>query len=327
MNTSVALALDIGGTNIRFALVTEKGIIVDRFQSLCPIYEGLDYFLTEIGSHLDIIRKSATVSGHRIVALGAGVPGLINLAGVVISSVNLQPLDGFDLRSWFESYTGLPSIILNDANVAAVAEQKYGAGRPYRSFLHFTLGTGVGSGLVLEGKLWTGSDGVASEYGHATVEPEGHRCQCGNFGCLEQYASATAISRIAKEKIRAGGKGLLSGISVETLEASDVASAANQGDPLALECIRTAGRYLGIAVASAVNLLNPEAVILGGGVAASFELIEPVIRKEIDLRAFSLPASRVRVIKGELCDNAGILGAAAAGWKLATERTHQVSCP
>jgi len=317
MNKSVVLALDIGGTNIRIALVTEDGIVIDRSQSICRISEGRTAFLTAISSSIDEIRRSAITSGCCIVALGAGVPGLINLSGEIISSVNLKPLDGFDLRTWLESSTGLPSTILNDANAAAVAEQNYGAGRPYRSFLHFTLGTGVGSGLVLDGKLWTGRDGVASEYGHTTVEPEGHRCQCGNHGCLEQYASATAISRIVKEKIGAGAKSLLSGRPIDTLDASDVASAASAGDPLAVECFRVAGRYLGIAIASAVNLLNLEAVIIGGGVAASFDLIEPAIRKELELRAFSLPASRVRVIKGELGDNAGIMGAAASGWKLA----------
>jgi glucokinase len=317
MNKSAVLALDIGGTNIRIALVSEEGIIIDRSQSPCLISEGRNAFLTAIGATLEEIMRSARMSELCIVAVGAGVPGLINLSGEIISSVNLKPLDGFELRTWLESHTGLPAIILNDANAAAVAEQNYGAGRPYSSFLHFTLGTGVGSGLVLDGKLWTGRDGVASEYGHATVEPEGHRCECGNLGCLEQYASATAISRIAKEKLGAGAKSLLSGIPIETLDAYDVASAAGQGDPLALECFRVAGRYLGIAVASAVNMLNLEAVIIGGGVAASFDLIEPVIREEVERRAFSLPASRVRLLKGELGDNAGIMGAAASGWKLA----------
>jgi glucokinase len=318
MNESVVLALDIGGTNIRLGLVTKDGVIMDRSQSVCRITEGRNSFLAAIGTDLDEIRNSAIASGYNIVALGAGVPGLINLSGVVISSVNLKPLDGFDLRSWLESYTGLPSIILNDANAAAFAEQKYGAGKPYRSFLHFTLGTGVGSGLVLDGKLWAGRDGFAAEYGHTTVEPEGYLCQCGNHGCLEQYASATAIARIAREKLRQGEKSILSGAPLDTLDASDVASAASQGDPLALQCFGTAGRCLGIAVASAVNLLNLEAVIMGGGVAESFHLLEPVIRKEIELRAFALPGSRVKVIKGELGDNAGILGAAAAGWKLAS---------
>lgn len=192
------------------------------------------------------------------------MPGLIDLTGTVISSVNLKPIDGFKLREWLASISGLPAVILNDANAAAVAEQHYGAGRPFISILHFTLGTGVGSDLILDGKLWTGSDGFAAEYGHATVEPHGHLCQCGNQGCLEQYASATAIARMAKDKIREGTKSVLSGIPLEILDAFDVATAANKGDPLALECFSEAGLYLGIAAATAVNMLNPQAIIIGG---------------------------------------------------------------
>lgn len=317
MKNSAVLALDIGGTNLRLAIVLKDGAISARSQSLCRINEGRTAFLAVITSELANIRRSAAESGQQIVALGAGVPGLIDLTGTVISSVNLQPLDGFNLRQWLAATSGLPAVILNDANAAAVAEQHYGAGRPFRSILHFTLGTGVGSGLILDRKLWTGSDGVAAEYGHATVEPHGHLCQCGNQGCLEQYASATAITRIAIKKLREGTKSALTGIPLATLDALDVAAAANNGDPLAVECFSEAGRYLGIAAATAVNMLNPEAIIIGGGVAASFDLIAPAIRKEIDSRAFSLPAARVKLLKGELGDNAGIMGAAAAAWDLA----------
>jgi len=316
MKKTAVLALDIGGTNLRLATVLKDGTITARSQSLCRITAGRTAFLTAITSGLADIRRQAAESGLQIVALGAGVPGLIDLTGTVISSVNLKPIDGFNLREWLATVSGLPAVILNDANAAAVAEQYYGAGRPFRSMLHFTLGTGVGSGLILDGRLWKGCDGVAAEYGHATVEPHGHLCQCGNHGCLEQYASATAIAKMAKEKIQAGTNSVLSGITLETLDASDVASAALNGDPLALECFREAGRYLGIAAATAVNMLNPEAVIIGGGVAASFDLIAPTIRKEIDGRSFSLPAARVKLLKGELGDNAGILGAAAAAWEL-----------
>jgi len=316
MEKSAVLALDIGGTNVRLAAVLKDGTMTARSQSLCRITAGRSAFLAAISSELEQMRGRAQESGQQIVAIGAGVPGLIDLSGTVISSVNLKPIDGFNFRQWLASISGLPAVILNDANAAAVAEQYYGAGRPFRSMLHFTLGTGVGSGLILDGRLWTGCDGVAAEYGHATVEPYGHLCQCGNQGCLEQYASATAIARFAKEKIRQGTVTVLSKIPLETLDASDVASAANSGDPLAVDCFREAGRYLGIAAATAVNMLNPETIVIGGGVAASFDLIAPAIRKEMDSRAFSLPAARVQLLKGELGDNAGILGAAAAAWEL-----------
>jgi glucokinase len=314
MKNAAVISMDIGGTNLRLAIVSKDGTVIVRSQTPCRINEGRTVFLEVIKTEYEKIRLLAEESDLKIEALGAGVPGLIDRTGTIISSVNLKPIDGFNLMEWLGSVSRLPSIILNDANAAAVAEHHYGAGRPFSSILHFTLGTGVGSGLILENRLWTGCDGVASEYGHVTVEPDGYLCQCGNHGCLEQYASATGIARFAKEKVRGGENSILTELPADSLDASDVASAAYRGDPLALQCFSHAGRYLGIAAAGAVNMLNLEAIVLGGGVAESFDLISPAIRKEIDNRAFQLPASRVKLLKGELGDNAGIMGAAAAAW-------------
>jgi len=306
--------MDIGGTNLRMAVVSEDGAIITRSQSACRIDLGRTAFLEAVTEEYEKLRKSALGSGFKIAAVGVGVPGLIDRTGTITSSVNLQPLDGINLQQWLESLSGFPTVVMNDANAAAIAEKSYGAGRPFRSLLHITLGTGVGSGLVLDGRLWTGCDGVAAEFGHITVEPNGHLCQCGNHGCLEQYASATAISEFAKEKIDRGVKSSLALIQPDSLETADLAVAASKGDLLALECFRQAGRYLGIACASAVNMLNLEAIIVGGGVSGSFALIAPALRREIDARAFQLPAARVKLLKGELGDNAGIMGAAAAAF-------------
>lgn len=203
---------------------------------------------------------------------------------------------------------------MNDANAAALAEKSSGAGRPFSSLLHITLGTGVGSGLILADSLWTGADGLAAEFGHVTVEPDGRRCQCGNRGCLEQYASATAIAEYARELIIGGNESVLSRTCTKSPQAADVAAAARHGDPLALECFSRAGRYLGIACAAAVNMLNLDAIILGGGVSGSFDLLEAAVRREMAVRAFHLPAARVKLLKGELGDDAGIMGAAAAAF-------------
>jgi glucokinase len=318
MRKPACIAMDIGGTNIRLALFAADGSILHRLAAPCGISAGIDPFLQNISAAVAKLVGLATDSGIMVTAVGAGVPGLIDSSGKVISSVNLQPLDGFNLKQWLESSTDLPATVLNDANAAAVAEATYGAGRPFQSLLHFTLGTGVGSGLILNNSLWTGSGGVAAEYGHGTVEPDGHPCPCGNRGCLEQYASATAIVRQVKEKIAAGGMSSLKNIKDGSVSAADVAAAAANGDRLAAECFATAGRYLGIASATAVNLLNPEAIIIGGGVAASFKLLAPAIRSEIDSRAFAAAAAGVKLLPGELGDNAGLLGAAAAAWQLAT---------
>ncbi|HWI41261.1 MAG TPA: ROK family protein, partial [Verrucomicrobiae bacterium] len=178
-----------------------------------------------------------------------------------------------------------------------------------------TLGTGVGGGLILGGRLWSGIDGCAGEYGHATVEPEGHPCNCGNRGCLEQYASATAIAAQARSRA-ATAKGLLASLPADAIDARAVAAAALEGDEVALGIYESAGRYLGIAAATAANLLNLEALVISGGVAESFELLEPFIRVELAARAFPLPARRMEVLKGELGDNAGLLGSAAIAMSL-----------
>lgn len=316
MKSETCIAMDIGGTNLRLALIARDGTILQRASSPCSIAAGRDIFLQDLGSALTRLTSKAKAAGLCVVVAGAGVPGLIAADGTIISSVNLRPLDGFNLQQWLGEKLQLPAITLNDANAAAVAEHSFGAGRQFGSLLHFTLGTGVGSGLILERKLWTGSGGIAAEYGHATVEPEGYLCSCGNHGCLEQYASATAIARLAREMIRAGKRSSLDKISPDTISAAAVATAAVNGDELAIACLASAGRYLGIAAATAANLLNIEAIIIGGGVAASFALLAPAIRREIDSRAFAAAAAGLHLLPGELGDNAGTLGAAAAAWRL-----------
>ena len=316
MKTRAVISLDIGGTNLRMAVVTKDGAVISRSQSACRINMGRTAFLEAVSGEYEKLRKSALRSGVNIAAVGAGVPGLIDRTGTISSAVNLKPLEDFNLKRWLESLTGLPAVVLNDANAAAIAEKSSGAGRPFSSLLHITLGTGVGSGLILDGRLWTGRDGAAAEFGHITVEPNGHVCQCGNYGCLEQYASATAISEFAKKKLDEGVKSTLSLVKIDMLETAHVAVAAENGDSLALKCFRRAGQYLGIACASAVNLLNPEAIIVGGQVSRSFDLIAPALRREIDARAFHLPAATVKLLKGELGDNAGIMGSAAAAFSV-----------
>lgn len=315
-NTNLCLAMDVGGTNVRMGLIDQDGRVILRHRFSCPADSDLPRFIETLANEFATIRSKAVAGGSKIVAMGAGIPGLINRDGVVSSSVNLQFLHEFNLKAGLEEITGLNAAILNDANAAALAEKRYGAGRPFGSLLHLTLGTGVGSGLILDNRLWTGSDGVASEFGHITVEPDGYPCPCGNHGCLEQYASARAIVRHAEEALSSGGRSSLAAIPHKSLDAAAVALAALEGDSLALSCFAKAGRYLGIAAASAINLLNLDAIVIGGGVAASFELIAGSVALEIAERAFPVPAARVKVLKGELGDDAGMMGAAAAAWEV-----------
>jgi glucokinase len=245
-----------------------------------------------------------------VVAVGLGIPGLISNDGVIRSSVNLMPLEGMNLADLVSSDIGLPVVALNDANASAIGEQRFGAGRPYASSLMLTIGTGVGAGLILDGRLWTGVDGAAGEFGHITVEPNGRLCGCGNRGCLEQYASATAIAACAAGEAQ----------DADASGAAAVAARALRGDPRAAAIFEQAGYYLGIAAAGVVNLLNLEAIILGGGVARSFELLAAPMRRELLARCFPIPGERVRILRGELDDDAGVLGAAATAFAALKEK-------
>lgn len=305
------IGIDVGGTNTRFALVDGDGRIMVRERRLTEINLGREMFLELFFSGIAEMRGKAAAGGREVCAVGAGVPGLISNDGLIYSSVNLTPLEGLNLRDLISDATSLPAVVINDANASAWGEKRYGAGSTFGSMLMFTLGTGVGSGLVLDGKLWTGIDGVAGEYGHTTVEPEGISCNCGNHGCLEQYASASALVAAAVRALEKGENGVLAKLSPAEITSDKIAAAAGDGDPLACALFEQAGRYLGIAAAAAVNLLNLEAVILGGGVSASFDLLAAPMRREIARRAFAIPAGRVKILRSRLGDDAGILGAAA----------------
>ncbi len=315
MAAKACIGVDIGGTNLRFALVGAQGTVHLRERGETEIALGRDRFLEKLGDGIAAVRKGAHDLGLEVCGVGMGIPGLIDGSGIVLSSPNLKPIEGVNLKEAVEQATGLPVTAVNDANAAAYGERIGGAGRPFASLLLLTLGTGVGSGLILNGELWCGIDGVAAEYGHATVEPDGLPCHCGNRGCLEQYASASALVASALRALDEGGEGALARHPRAAITAETIASAARQGDPLAVSLFERAGRYLGIAAATAVNLLNLEAILLGGGMAASFDLLIGPIQREIAERAFSVPARRVRIIRGELGDDAGILGAAALAGK------------
>jgi glucokinase len=298
-NQRYVVGIDVGGTNLRLALIRADGEIVSRRRIATPMNRA--DFLGKLNENVGLMASELSGAGT-LTGVGIGMPGLIAPSGQIFSSVNLPHCEGLNLESELKSLTGLPVVAVNDANAAACGEHRFGAGRPFRTFIMITIGTGIGGGLVLDGSLWTGVDGFAGEFGHITVIPDGRECPCGNRGCVEQYSSATALMTAAREK------GILNAAdtSVETL-----AIMAAAGDRQANALFRDAGRFLGTAAATVVNLLNPEAIIIGGGVAASFSFMQDSMRAEIDLRAYKPSAARVAIIKGELNDDAGVLGAAA----------------
>ncbi|MBK5275126.1 MAG: ROK family protein [Desulfuromonadales bacterium] len=297
------VGMDIGGTNLRCALVDSRGVILDRHRAGSRIEEGRDAFCELMLSEISVLTDAAVLRGKQVSAIGIGVPGLIGSDGLIRSSVNMQPLEGFNLAAFVKNQTGLPTVCANDANVIALGEQRFGAGRGLSSCMMITIGTGLGSGLILDGRLWTGSGGFAAEFGHITVDPAGYLCPCGNRGCLEQYVSAGALVRFASE--------LLPEYSTETLRAEFVADLAWRGNPSAMGAFDQLGSWLGIGLASLANTLNIQAVIIGGGVAASFELILPSLRRTIKERCFPQIYEGLAIEKASLGDDAGLLGSAA----------------
>jgi glucokinase len=306
------IGIDMGGTNLRFALVARSGAVVYQERTRTEIDRGLEPLLERIAGGIRTLEGEAALRSSAVGGVGIGVPGLISPDGYVHSSVNLVPLEKINLRQILAARTGYSVRILNDANAFALGESFFGGGRDFPSFLMLTLGTGVGGGLVLKRKIWTGTDGAAGEYGHATIYPDGRRCNCGNEGCLEQYASATAIAAAAAKAVAAGGATLLTEIAGGKPTAREVADAARRGDAVAAGIYAEAGRALGIAAATIANLLNIDALLLSGGVAESFDLLAGPLREELERRAFPLTAARLAVVRGELGEDAGILGSAAA---------------
>jgi glucokinase len=304
----LVLAADLGGTNLRMAVVNGYGEIVFRHKVGTPNDGRREDILDAIVGSVERC-VAETRDGTRISAFGAAVPAIVNSReGVILRSPNLPVLNGFEFASYFREKLGIPVVLEKDANSAAVGENWKGASRGIENSICVTLGTGVGGGIIIDGKLLRGVDGTAGEIGHIAVEPEGHPCGCGSKGCVEQYSSAIAIKRLVSEFLSRFPDSALSGeVEVTPLK---VYEAGRAGDGLSLEVFRVFATYLGIALGGLVNVLNPEAIVIGGGVSAGWDLFIDNLRAEISRRAFSHPAERVRLMRSQLGDDAGIVGAA-----------------
>jgi glucokinase len=248
-------------------------------------------------------------------AVSVVVPGTVNVAdGVVVKAPNVPALDGFRLAAALEGELNWPVNLENDANAAAIGEYWRGAGQGYRTMICVTLGTGVGGGIILDGKLWRGVDGSAAEIGHIGVDPfAGVPCMCGSRGCLEVYASATAIVRMTREARPRYPSSILH--NTEALTSEKIYQAGMEGDELGIEVFRRMGVYLGIGLASLINVLNPEIVVIGGGLSNGWKLFEKHMHQQVLERAFPIPARRVKIVRAQCGDDAGLLGAARLAFK------------
>lgn len=303
-------AADLGGTHLRVATVDRNGTISCRQMQATPQAEKPDEIVHALIEAARACERTTAEQGGVISAVSVVVPGTVNVAeGVVVKAPNVPCLDGFRLAAALESELDDPVILENDANAAAIGEMWRGAAQGYRTIICVTLGTGVGGGIILDGKLWRGADGSAAEIGHIGVDPFGGvPCTCGSRGCLEVYASATAIVRMTREARPRYPNSILH--NTEDLTSAKVYQAGTQGDELAIEVFRRMGVYLGIGLASLINILNPEIVVIGGGLSNGWDLFEKHMHQQVLERAFPIPARRVKIVRAECGDDAGLLGAA-----------------
>lgn len=308
-----ALAGDLGGTSMRTALVDEDGRIQERHSTPTQADSGPDVVLERFLD--DAERLSRSVERSEIVGIGAALAGPIDPAtGVLYNPPNLPGWDGFSPKAAIERRLALRATLANDATAAALAEHRYGAGRGYDDMIYMTVSTGIGGGIVVDGKLVLGSHGYAGEIGHLTIDPKGPRCNCGNLGCLESFSSGTAVARVARERLSSGADSVmldLAGGDLDAVSSAVVAEATRAGDAVATEVMDNAMTYLGIGIVGLIHVLNPGVIVIGGGMSNNFDLMLPTITREIKSRAMAAELAKVSVVKSELGDEVGLIGAAA----------------
>jgi glucokinase len=288
-----AIGVDLGGTNLRIAAVDDQGALVEKVTLGTNRSLGREY---AISTMCDAVRQ--LVAKYRdsapLLGIGIGVPGIIDMqTGVVREAENLSGWKDYPAAADIGRRLQTPVILDNDSNVAALGEQWLGAAKGYSDMAIVTLGTGVGGGMVLGGKIWRGANGMAGEFGCATVEPDGPPCQCGNRGCLEQYASAPAIIRMARKVIANDGESALARAARSDPEfsAKSIYNLAVQDDEDARRIFRYVGRCLGIVLATLVSSLNLPIYVIGGGVASAWDAFAPSIFEELRSRSMVYAAT------------------------------------
>ena len=288
-----AIGVDLGGTNLRVAAVSVPGEILEKVTLGTKLALGRDHVIDEMCSAIQRLSGRYKATGEFLGA-GIGVPGLIDLqTGMMRKAANLPGWENYPARAEIERRLGARVILENDARVAAFGEQWLGAARGVANMAVLTLGTGIGGGIVLGGKIWHGMNGMAGEFGHVTVEPQGYPCGCGNRGCAERYASASALVRMAREAVAGGQAPSLAGAASADAEfgAKSIYNLAIQGDEPARRIFRSFGRYLGILLADLVNVLNLEMYVIGGGASSAWDAFAPTMFEELRQRSIVYAAT------------------------------------
>jgi glucokinase len=311
------IGLDLGGTNSEFGIVDQNANIVASTRVKTAGHGDISQYVDDCVAALQPI--IAQVGGiEKIHAMGIGAPNGNYYSGSIEFAPNLPWKGKIPLAQMFSERLGIPVRLTNDANAAAMGEMQYGAARGMQNFIMITLGTGVGSGIVVNGQMVLGCDGMAGELGHVIVEKNGRQCGCGRKGCLETYCSATGVARTAREILEKTDKAtLLRDIPLDKIESKDVAVAAGKGDEVAKQIFEETGRILGEACADFAAFSSPEAFIFFGGLAKAGDLIMNPIKKAYDENVLRVFRDKAKFLVSEL-DGAGaaVLGASALGWEV-----------
>ncbi|MCX7677709.1 MAG: ROK family protein [Spirochaetes bacterium] len=304
--------IDIGGTNIKAVITNREGLILASGKERTP--KTAEEINTAI---VNLLQKMLEKKGFRITALnsiGIGAAGAIDgKKGIIITSPNIQAWKNYPLAPIIEKKTGVRTFLENDATAAVIGEWWIGHGKKFKNWIMLTLGTGIGGGAVIDNKVYTGQSGSSMEVGHLTIDYKGKQCPCGNRGCFERYASATALVEITKGKLKKNKSSLHERIKTADLTARMIFEEAKRGDKIAREAFDEVGFYLGIGLAGLVNIFNPEAIILGGGLSRAHQFLLPIAKKVVAERALPGLKDNVKylIIKNE--DKTPALGAAKVG--------------
>ena len=320
LKNKFAIGVDLGGTKIGCAIINYHGEILSNIKVPTYAEKGRDVTIERIK---DTIYQNISVSKvdlDKIMGIGIGAPGPLDIKkGIINFAPNLPGWRDIPLRRILEEEFNWKVILENDANAAAWGERCFGVGQGVDNLVCFTLGTGIGGGIIIDRKIYHGNTYGAGEIGHMTVNKDGPRCNCGNFGCLEAYSSATGIKNRIKDRIKEGIKSQFLDFGsddtlFESLRLKSIFEIARKGDRLTSDIVQEAISYLGIAIANITNILNPEMVVLVGGITNEGDKLLIPLKKEIEKRALPSNCKSLKIVIGKLNGNAGVLGAAALLW-------------
>ncbi len=315
---NLVIGIDIGGTKIAAGLIDRQGHFLARALSYAHTGCSPDEVVEAVAQVADSLLKDAGVTQSQIEGVGAGCAGHINFdSGVVLANSNLPGWNKYPLRETLKESLGLPVVLDNDANCAAWGEFCFGAGRGSRHMCYVTMSTGFGMGIIINGKLYRGATGTAGEIGHTIVHPDGPLCTCGKRGCIMSYACGMALDRMARECLVRGEDTPLKNICGDCpphVRAEEIAEAARQGDEVALRLIATAGKYFGIGLSTIVEVLNPDTIVIGGGLAHIGPLLLDPCIQTLNQNIQPVLVDSAQIVMSTLWNDAGVLGAGALLW-------------